>query len=109
MYTNMHKCLYRNVRPDDDRNADDCGGAKAVNEAARGVRQAAAVRAVKITRRKEPVMALMPWELFESLIETIDVMADERLMRELRGSLADIKAGRVLTLDQVAERFELDR
>lgn len=65
--------------------------------------------AVKITRRKEPVMALMPWELYESLIETIDVMADERLMRALRDSLADIEAGRVLTLDQVGERFELDR
>jgi PHD/YefM family antitoxin component YafN of YafNO toxin-antitoxin module len=65
--------------------------------------------AVKITRRKEPVMALMPWELYESLIETMDVMADERLMRALRDSLADIKAGRVLTLDEVAERLELDR
>jgi PHD/YefM family antitoxin component YafN of YafNO toxin-antitoxin module len=65
--------------------------------------------AVRITRRKEPVMALMPWELYESLVETIDVMADERLVRALRNSLADIEAGRVLTLDQVAERFELNR
>ncbi len=39
----------------------------------------------------------------------MDVMADERLMQALRDSLADIKAGRVLPLDEVAERFELNR
>ncbi len=65
--------------------------------------------AVKITRRREPVMALLSWDLYQSLVETIDVMADEHLTEALRKSLSDIQAGRTLSLEEVAERFDLER
>ena len=33
-------------------------------------------KAVSITRRGRPVLALLPWELYESLIETLEVLSD---------------------------------
>jgi len=50
--------------------------------------------AVAITRRGEPVIALMSWALYESLLETIEVMLDPDAMEAIRQDLKDIKAGK---------------
>ena len=50
--------------------------------------------AVAITRRGKPVLALMPWELYESIIETLEVLGDEKLMAALQKSIEEIAAGK---------------
>jgi PHD/YefM family antitoxin component YafN of YafNO toxin-antitoxin module len=45
--------------------------------------------AAAITRRGQPVLAVMPWELYEALVETLDVLGDEDLMQALRQSLRE--------------------
>ena len=40
--------------------------------------------AVVVTRRGKPVLALMPWEFYESLMETLEVLGDEELVAALR-------------------------
>ena len=37
-------------------------------------------RAVALTRHGKPVMAMMSWDLFESITETMDIMGDPDLM-----------------------------
>jgi PHD/YefM family antitoxin component YafN of YafNO toxin-antitoxin module len=46
-----------------------------------------------VTRRVRPVLAVMPWELYESITETLEVLSDRELMGTLRKSLADVRKG----------------
>ena len=47
--------------------------------------------AMPLTRRGKPVMALMSWDLFESIIETLEIMGDPELMAELRASIEQLE------------------
>ena len=58
-------------------------------------------RAVALTRHGKPVMAMMSWDLFESITETMDIMGDPDLMTALRQSIKDVRAGRFTSLEQV--------
>ncbi len=62
-------------------------------------------RAVSITRRGRPVLAVMPWEFYESLIETLEVLSDPAMTTALRNSLEDLKHGRVRTHEEVRKRL----
>ena len=62
---------------------------------------------VEITQRGKPVMALMSWDLFESLVETMEVMADEDAMKSLRKSIRDVKEGRTYTTREMEKRLGL--
>ena len=57
-------------------------------------------RAIPLTRRGQPVMALVSWELYMSIIETMEIMADPKMVDALRESVQDIKAGRVRPLSE---------
>ena len=61
---------------------------------------------IALTRYGRPVMALMSWELFESLQETMEIMGDPELMSQLRDSIKDIEEGRTISLDEL--KVELD-
>lgn len=58
-----------------------------------------------ITRHGKPVLAVLPWELFEALLETLEVLGDPEMMAALRRSQQDIAAGRVKPLDQVFDEL----
>ncbi len=64
---------------------------------------------VRITHRGKPAMTLMSAELYDTLVETLDVVSDPPMLDALRRSLRDIEAGRVHTLDEVADRLGLTR
>lgn len=64
---------------------------------------------VRITHRGKPAMALMSAELYDTILETLDVLSDPAMVEALRKSLGDIEAGRVHTLDEVADRLGLVR
>ena len=56
---------------------------------------------VMVTRRGKPVLALLPWELYESLTETLNILGDETLMRSLRQSLKEARAGKAIPWQKV--------
>lgn len=64
---------------------------------------------VRITHRGKPSMTLMSSELYDTLVETLEAMSDPAVVEALRKSFADIQAGRVHTLDDVATRLGLER
>ena len=49
--------------------------------------------ALAITRRGQPVLALMPWGLYEGIAETLEVLGDQTLSEALREGIRQIKAG----------------
>ena len=53
-------------------------------------------RAVTITRRGQPVLAILPWEFYESIIETLEILGDPEMVKALGESLEDLKRGRVV-------------
>ncbi len=55
---------------------------------------------VAVTRRGKPVLALMPWELYETIIETLEIMGDEALMSTLKKSVQEAKTNQVISWDE---------
>jgi antitoxin YefM len=64
-------------------------------------------RAVAITRRGRPVLAVMPWDLYESIIETLDILGDEELMVALRQGIQESEAGQGIPWEQARQQLEL--
>jgi antitoxin YefM len=69
--------------------------------------QAQKNQVLAITRRNKEVMAIMSWELYEGLLETLEIMSDPKLMNNLKKGLDDIKAGRTYSLSDAYERLGL--
>ena len=69
--------------------------------------QAAGDQVIAVTRRNREVMAVMSWEMYEGLLETIEVLSDGELMNNVRKGVEDIKAGRIRSLSEAYERLGL--
>ena len=63
--------------------------------------------AVTVTRRGKPVLAILPWEAYEALLETLEILGDEEFMAGLRQGIEDVKAGRVTDWEDVKKEFDL--
>jgi prevent-host-death family protein len=63
--------------------------------------------AVAVTRRGKPVLAILSWDLYESIQETLEVLADENLMADLRQSLQELAKGETLAWDAVKAELDL--
>jgi len=62
-------------------------------------------RAVTITRRGRPVLAILPWEFYESIVETLDILGDPEAVTTLRTSLEDLKRGRLVGNAEAKKRL----
>jgi len=69
--------------------------------------RAAKDQVLAVTRRNKEVMAVMSWELYEGLLETLEVLSDPKLMNHLRKGIEDVKAGRTRSLSEAYERLGL--
>ena len=63
--------------------------------------------AVAVTRRGKPVLAVMPWELYETITETLEVMADEELTSVLKESIAEYGRGEAIPWEKAKEDLDL--
>lgn len=63
--------------------------------------------AVAVTRRGKPVLAVVNWDLYESIMETMDILKDEDLMSALRQSIRDIKKGKFTAMAEVKRELGL--
>lgn len=58
---------------------------------------------LKITSKNSPVLAMMSWELFESILETLEILADKDLMAMLAKSEQQAKSGETVSWDKAKE------
>ncbi len=63
--------------------------------------------AVAVTRRGRPVLAVIPWELYESIVETLEVLSDEKLMMDLKQSIKEVRAGRLIPWEKIKKELDL--
>ncbi len=61
--------------------------------------------AVAVTRHGKPVMAILPWELYEAIMETLEVMSDAELMTSFREGVKELAEGKGEPLDDVLKEL----
>jgi len=62
---------------------------------------------VTVTRRGKPVLAILPWEEYEALVETLEVMADEELMASLQQGIKEVRQGKVIPWERAKRKLRL--
>ena len=62
---------------------------------------------LEITRRGKPVLAVLPWELYEAISETLEAMGDKELMARLRQSILDIDSGKLISWQDAKQELGL--
>jgi len=60
---------------------------------------------VAVTRRGKPVLAIMTWDDYESIMETLEVLSDSDAMEQLRRAMEDVKAGRTIPWEKAKKRL----
>lgn len=60
-----------------------------------------------ITHKGLPVAALIPIEELESWQETIEIMSDKKLMKDIKTSMQEIKQGKTIPLNKVIKQLNL--
>lgn len=63
--------------------------------------------AVAVTRRGKPVLAVMPWELYEAIAETLEILGDAELIATLRQSLREMEAGEGIPWEEAKQTLGL--
>lgn len=59
--------------------------------------------AVAVTRRGRPVLAVLSWDHYEALVETLEVLGDEAQTSALRQAIAECDAGKGALWDAVED------
>lgn len=62
---------------------------------------------MEITRRGKPVLAVMPWELYDAIAETLEVLGDKALRAQLRLSIEEMEQGETIPWDQAKRELGL--
>ena len=56
---------------------------------------------IMVTRNGKPVGVMMTPDRYESLLETIEILSDKKILRALKASQKDFKSGKVYTHKEV--------
>ena len=63
--------------------------------------------AIAVTRRGKPVLAILPWELYESIVETLEILGDDALMDALRQGVQEIQEGHGVAWEDAKRALDL--
>lgn len=63
---------------------------------------------VEIMRRGEPVAAIMSARLYESLVETLEILADEETAKALREALRNARKAKFIPFEQVRKELDIE-
>ena len=62
---------------------------------------------VEITSKGKPVLAVIPWELYESIIETLEILGDEELSNAVRRGIKDYKLKKTVPWEDAKRKLGL--
>jgi PHD/YefM family antitoxin component YafN of YafNO toxin-antitoxin module len=63
--------------------------------------------AVEVTHRGRPVLAILPFELYEALLETMEVLSDAGQSELLRRSLKELRQGKAIPWEKARKGLGL--
>ena len=61
--------------------------------------------AVAVTRRGNRVLAILPWDLYESIAETLDILGDKDLLQALRKGIREIEDGKGIPWEEAKRKL----
>ena len=64
-------------------------------------------RALRITRAGKLVLAILSWEDYDGLRETIDILSDQKLVASLRRGMREMKQGKTVPWKDVKRALGL--
>lgn len=56
---------------------------------------------IAVTSHGRDELAIMRWEFYESLEATLEIVSDPNLLVQIKNSMEDIKAGRLVALEEL--------
>lgn len=62
---------------------------------------------IEVTRKGRRAAVIMSADDYDSIMETLDVLSDPELMRDVRAAEAELDAGEFATLGEVADDLRL--
>jgi antitoxin YefM len=51
---------------------------------------------IAVTRRGKPVLAIMTWEDYQAVLETMEILSDDKAVEQLRLSIKEVKEGKAI-------------
>lgn len=63
------------------------------------------LEAIEVTKWGKRVLAIMPWEEYESIAETKEILKDTATLRGIARGLKDIKEGRMHDAEEVRKKL----
>lgn len=60
---------------------------------------------VAVTRGGKPVLAVMSWELYESITETLEILSDEEMMDSLRQGVKEAEGGMGISWEEAKQEL----
>ena len=58
-----------------------------------------------ITRRGKPVLAMMPYELYDSVIETLEILGDPEMMALLQQGVREADSGQLVKWENAKQKL----
>ena len=62
-------------------------------------------RTAALTVDGKPVLVVIPWDLYESMVETMEIMEDTEMMDGIREGIRDMREGSLFSHEEVAARL----
>lgn len=63
--------------------------------------------AVAVTNRGKEVLAILPWDTYEALTLTLDILTDKEQTQLLKQGIKDLKEGKIEEWDAVSRELDL--
>jgi prevent-host-death family protein len=64
---------------------------------------------VQITQHNKPAVAVISWELYESLMETLEILSDPETLYSVQRGEQNYRVGQVSDWEQVKKRIACDQ
>ncbi len=61
---------------------------------------------VEVTNHGKPVLAILSWDLYEALEETVEILGNEELQSQLKESIRELKQGELIPWSEVKKRLQ---
>lgn len=62
-------------------------------------------KVISVTKHNKPILAVMPWDFYEALMETLEVITDKDLMSQLKNSINQINEGKTISWKKAKEEL----
>ena len=62
----------------------------------------------KIEKHGHPAAVLLSMDLYESMLETMDILGNEEIMKQLRRSAKDVSGGETIPWEEARKRLGLE-